>query len=470
MGRLHDRPSTRSRPRDRLGPGGDGALARRQPGATTGEVCIEDRDEVESSSSEISNVVGPADEHLAVGGKPRRFPIAESVHGHTSTHAPTPRPVPARPFEGRSRSPRRPGIARVPRRRRIAPTLRSSATCRGTRRTQPAGHSCGRRRRRRTRAAARRGTLWCSLGARARAEERVPPGPAPRSPRAPNCAGVVRPSAATGRPPQRTAPSPTTPRRHPGCLRGRRPRRARGSRERDPRAGPGETPGRPRSDRDRARGRRRSDACRRRRRTVRPARRAMFGSVRASNLRAAPRRGRRTRRRPPGRCRARAPLPARSRAPAVGCRGTPRRPRPRRRLRARVRDGAPTVPAPRPRSRPRGAFPAGSLRGRSVAVPRERSRVVRPVVVDPLPRRPSAASPARARLPTAPHTAHSPTDTTRAQARRTIASAIRHSSPSARVRARRRSGRAPTPEPPSRGTAPAPVSRFRPRVQPGGRR
>ena len=114
--------------------------------------------------------------------------------------------------------------------------------------------------------------------------------------------------------------------------------------------------------------------------------------------------------RSPSPCRGRAPLPARSRAPAFRCRGTARRPRPRRRSRARARAGAPTPPARPPRSPPRASAPPGTPRGLAVAAQRERPGATRPARGSPRPR-PAAASPARARRPGAPRTARSPTGT-----------------------------------------------------------
>ncbi len=82
MGRLHDRTPARPRPRDRLGPRGDGALEGRKARPAASQICVEDRDEVEPPGAEIAHVVRAAHEHLTVVRQPWCIVGTETAHGH----------------------------------------------------------------------------------------------------------------------------------------------------------------------------------------------------------------------------------------------------------------------------------------------------------------------------------------------------------------------------------------------------
>ena len=122
---LHDRPAARTSPRDRLGPGRHGPLESAESGAPAGEIRVEDRDQVEPALAEVTDVVGPPDQHLVHPGEPGDI-IAGRVGGRARRDPPSPllAPAPARRDGARSRSPRTSGIVRPPRRRRSAPTPR----------------------------------------------------------------------------------------------------------------------------------------------------------------------------------------------------------------------------------------------------------------------------------------------------------------------------------------------------------
>ena len=78
--RLDDGATPGTGPADRLHPGGQGPLPGSQAGTPLRHVGVDHRHKIQPAGAQISDVVGPADEYLAVKRKSRRVARPETPH------------------------------------------------------------------------------------------------------------------------------------------------------------------------------------------------------------------------------------------------------------------------------------------------------------------------------------------------------------------------------------------------------